>query len=414
MQLTHRRKGGRRESSTLQALTTSALALGSLARIAAADTPTDEIYTSYSFSRYNEDDLDRSKTLPLADTARYEIDTQQVLLSAPLGDRMDFALELTHETMSGASPWYTVPDAAGAPVQVMSGATIEDERNDAQLQVNYYLDNARLGFASGYSTENDYDAISGAFDFETHFNEKNTTLSGGIGLSFDTITPTDSDIYTERPSEENKQSYTLNLGLSQIINRRSIAETSLTYNYGRGYLSDPYKRVFRVDGLFAKDQRGDSRHGIAWLTEYRRHVEELDGTVHLSYQFYVDTWEVSSHTVQLAWYQNYLDGALQLMPLVRYYSQNEAKFYVNYLELGQSRNHDMSSDYRLSAYGAISFGLRAQYEFHTPWLTDIRWAIKASAERYLSSGDLALDNPKVENPGLVSFTVYSLGISAAF
>jgi hypothetical protein len=414
MQLTHRRRGGRRESSKLQALTTSALALGGLASTAAADTPIDEIYTSYNYSHYAEDDLDRTNTVPGFPRERYEIDTQQLLLAAPLTDRIDFSFEFMHETMSGASPWYTVDDAADAPVQVMSGATIEEQRDDAQLQVNYYLDNARLGLGAGYSTENDYDAINGGFDFETHFNEKNTTLSGGIGLSFDTITPTDSDLEQLRPKEEEKRSYTLNVGLSQILTRRSLAEVSFTYNFGDGYLSDPYKKVWREDAQFAADQRPDTRHGFAWLAAYRRHIEEVDGTFHLSYQFYVDTWQVNSHTVQATWYQNYFDGALQLMPMVRYYSQREADFYVNFLKTGQSRDGDMTSDFRLSSYGAVSFGLRAQYEFHTPWLTDIRWGLKASIERYLSSGELALDSPSAENPGLVSFTVYSLGITAAF
>jgi hypothetical protein len=249
MQLTHRRRGGRRESSALQALTTSALALGGLARVASADTPIDEVITSYSYSTYSEDELERSKTIPDPDTReRYEVETQQLLLAAPLTDHMDFSFEFLHETMSGASPWYNVPDAAGAPVQFMSGATIEEQRDDGQLQVNYYLDNARLGFATGYSTENDYDAINGGLDFETHFNEKNTTLSAGFGMSFDTITPTDSDLYPERPSEEDKQSYTLNDGLSQILSRRSLIETSGTYAFGTGYLSDPYKRVYIFDG----------------------------------------------------------------------------------------------------------------------------------------------------------------------
>ena len=55
------------ESAALRALSASALALTGVARIAAADSPIDQVYTSYSFSSYDEDELETSKGLPLAD-----------------------------------------------------------------------------------------------------------------------------------------------------------------------------------------------------------------------------------------------------------------------------------------------------------------------------------------------------------
>ena len=409
-----RRAIGRgKESAALRALSASALALSGMARIAAADAPIDQVYTSYSFSTYDEDELEDSKGLPNSDTERYSVSTHQAMLAAPLTDRIDFSLEVTHETMSGASPWYTVPDAAGSPIQIMSGATIEDKRNDMLLKTNYYLDNARLGLATGYSTENDYSAINVGFDGETHFNEKNTTLSGGIGISLDEIDPTDADLYTTRPDHETKQTYSLNLGLAQILNRRSVIQSSLSYAFGNGYLSDPYKQVFAVGGVFFADERPDSRHAISWLTRYRRHIEEFEATMHLSYQYYLDTWDVSSHTIEVSWYQSYGDN-LQITPTVRYYTQNEADIYVSYLPIGSPGSGEYSSDYRLSSYGALGLGLKAEYTFRTGWVTDIEWKAKLSYERYLSSADLAFSTPSVEAPGLVSFDVFSVGISAAF
>ncbi len=408
-----RRPEGKLESHALRALKASALALSGLARVASADSPIDQVYTSYSYSTYEEDELDSSDGLPDTSHGRYEVQTHQAMIAAPLTDRIDFSLEVTHEKMSGASPWYTIPDAAGAPVQVMSGPTIEDQRDDFLLKTNYYLENARLGLSGGYSSENDYSAMNFGFDGETHFNEKNTTLSGGIAMSFDEIDPTDADLYSTRPSHETKQSYSLNVGLAQILNRRSLIQSSVTYAYGTGYLSDPYKQVFEVGGTFLSDTRPDSRHGISWLTRYRRHIEEVEATVHLSYQFYWDTWEVSSHTVELAWYQSFGD-AITVTPSVRYYTQNEADFYVSYLPLNSDGSGDYSSDFRLSTFGAVAFGIKGEYRFRTPWITDIDWALKASFERYLSSGDLAWDSPSVESPGLVNFNVYSVGLTATF
>ena len=237
------------------------------------------------------------------------------MLAAPLTERIDFSLEVTHETMSGASPWYTAPDAAGSPIQILSGATIEDKRNDILLTTNYYYDNARLGLTTGYSTENDYTAINVGFDGETHFNEKNTTLSGGIGLSIDEIEPTDPQLDATRPTHENKQTYGLNVGLAQILNRRLGRAVEplvrLRHRLSLGSVQEgvPVRRHV-LPGRAARRLATRSR----WLTRYRRHIEEFEATMHLSYQYYRDTWGVSSHTIEFAWYQSYGDN-LQITPI---------------------------------------------------------------------------------------------------
>ena len=408
------RRERRRERPALRALTSSAMALLGIAGKASAETAIDHYEASYSFSTYSEDELESSKTIPGGERKRYDIKTQQVSLAAPITEWLDFSMQVTHETMTGASPWYTTPDAAGSPIQIMSGATIEDARNDLNVHANYYTEEGRLGFGGGYSKENDYTAINFGTDGELLFNEKNTTLSGGLGGSFDEIMPTDADLYPTRPKDKSKQSYNGFVGLSQVFDRRTILQGSFTYNWNRGYLSDPYKQVFQVGGVQNYgDFRPNSRHQFAFLYRLNRHIEETESTVHLSYQYYIDTWGLSSHTFELDWYQSFGD-AIQISPHIRYYTQNRADFYVPYLRLGQRRPEDMSSDYRLSAYGALSFGLKGEYLLHTPWWRDVEWRLHASVERYLSSGDLALQSVSVPSPGLVSFTSFSVGIDAKF
>jgi uncharacterized protein DUF3570 len=409
------RRERRRERATLRALTSSALALiGGAAGKASADTAMDHYEAAYTFSTYSEDKLKVSETIPGGERNRYVIDTQQASVAGPVTDWLDLGLQLTHETMSGASPWYTTQDAAGTPIQILSGATIQDTRNDLKLHGNYYTDEGRLGFGGGYSTENDFTAMDFGVDGERHFNEKNTTLSGGLGASFDTITPTQADLYPTRPKEKSKQSYSGFLGLSQIINRRSILQASFSYNLNNGYLSDPYKEVFQI-GAHTQygDFRPNRRQQFAFLVRYNRHIEETESTIHLTYQYYVDTWGMSSHQAELAFYQNFGDS-FQIAPYGRYYTQSGADFYVPYLRQNVPRPDDMSSDFRLSPYGAIAFGVKAEYAFHTFWWRDVEWRAHASIERYLSSGDLSFQSVSVPAPGLVNFTVYSVGLAVKF
>jgi hypothetical protein len=402
-------------AGALRALTTSAVALGGVAQKANADAPIDRATTSYNYSSYSEDDLDRSKGLIGGERSRYEIEMHQFRLEAPLGDQRDFAVEFVHETMSGASPWYVVPDAVGTPIQVMSGATIDDERNDIQISTNRYYDNGRLGIATGYSTENDYESMNFAWNGETHFNEKNTTLAGGMGFSFDSIEPTDADLYATRPDSETKQAFEFFTGLTQIMNRHSSIQTSLSYKHSNGYLDDPYKQTFVVGGTFLTDGRPDSRNQLALLARYRGHVQDLNASFHADYQFYIDDWDITSHTLEFSWVQNFKER-VRVIPRLRYYSQTEADFYRPYY-LTVPGGDEHSSDYRLSAYGALNIGLTAELDFRVPWVPWVknrRWTGTASWERYISSADLSLSDVDVEAPGLVSFSIWTLGLGFVF
>jgi hypothetical protein len=399
---------GRNPGSTLRALASAALALPGLTGTAQADSPPEEMSADYSYARYEEDELRRSKFAG-GSRERYEIDIQQFHVEGPIGDRMDLGLDLVYEKMSGATPWFIVPNANLEPLQVMTGATIDDARTDLTLSGSYYYDRGKLSLGTGVSVEKDYRSLSGSVGGERHFNSKNTTLSGGVGLSFDDIEPTDPDADPFRPDSENKKTYSAHVGLSQILDWNSLIQTNLAYKRSSGYLSDPYKQVL-VAGLgIVGDRRPDKRNQIAWLTQYRRHFPVLRGTLHAEYQLGWDNWDVTSHMLDLAWYQDLFD-VVKLIPSVRYYSQSEADFYDNFFLSVPSDNY-YSCDYRVSGFGALAFRLKLEGSFK---VGPTRWNLAIAAERYASDGDLALRSVTSENPGLVSFNLYSVRLSTSF
>jgi len=400
----------RARPTVLAALTASALALPGLAPPARADTPADRWSLSHATSFYVEDDLDSSRAAPGSETSRYEVRTHQLDLRAPFTDRTDLALHFVQESMSGATPWFVEPDADGNPVQVMSGATVKDERQDFLGTGNYYLDNGRLSLSGGLSTENDYFSGNGGLEAAIDFNEKTTTLSSGFGFSFDTIEPTDANLFPTRVDEEEKQSYSVFAAISQVLNREAALQSGLTLQHSTGFLSDPYKLV-SVGGVNLADSRPDARNQLTWLSRYRHHFSKVEGTLHADYRFYFDDWDVYSHTVELAWYQSLFER-FRLIPSLRYYDQSQAEFYAPYF-LALPSGGLASSDYRLSPYGAISWKLKAEaalpdWPLHMDWIVGVAW------ERYLSGGDLALSEVRFENPGLVSFNVFTLSLSARF
>jgi len=344
-----------------------------------------------------------------------EIDSWQFQLLTPLGERTDLSVDTSFETMSGASPWYVFQGNAGdRPVQVMSQATIDDERGDVLITGNRYFDWGSASAMAGASIERDYYSTNFGLSGLREFNDKNTTLSAGANVSLDWVEPTSDRDDPTRISSDSKQTVSLTFGLSQILTRHSIFQSTLIYKHATGYLSDPYKLVqvgVGISSNLLRDSRPDTRNEFAWLNRYRHHFSAFNGTMHLDYRLYRDDWSVLSHTFDVAYYQT-LPWGIEIIPSARYYSQSQASFYEPVYSAPKT-NGNYSSDYRLSPYGAFAYRLKAQWSFEDPWW-GIDWVTSLSYERYESKGSWALGSVGRENPGLVSFRVYSGGISARF
>jgi hypothetical protein len=107
----------------------------------------------------------------------------------------------------------------------------------------------------------------------------------------------------------------------------------------------------------------------------------------------------------------------QLTPNLRYTSQRAARFYfdpVYSATLGEpfppgyDGQRDASADQRLSAFGALSAGLRLDVKL------DARWRMNASVERYEQRGSWRLGGHG--SPGLEPFSArwLQLGVACDF
>ncbi|MGH0033531.1 MAG: DUF3570 domain-containing protein [Myxococcota bacterium] len=407
-----------RGSVALRALTGGALALPGMAAPAAADSPIEKPQGVYSYARYFEDGAPSGK-VAVGDEDRYEIDVHQIHMASPVGVDKDVALDLVVETMSGASPWAIVPDDEGDLELLMSEASIEDTRVDALLSGNFYNPNGVSTLSAGVSIEDDYRSLNVGASVQRSFQSKHTTVSAGAGVSIDEIDPVeehdsftfDNQFFIDR-DKDYKQGYTANVGISRVINRNAIIQSNVTYKHSRGYLDDPYKLVFFDDiSSFRADRRPGSRHQMSWLTRFRRHSPRFYGTLHLDYRFYVDSWDVQSHTAEVSWFQDIFDWA-QLVPSFRYYTQTEADFYKPYYQSLPSVEH-YSSDYRLSNYGALAF--RAKLVSRSFEIGRVRMEGNFGYEHYMADSDYALSSSDYQdNPGLVTYNLISFALTGRF
>ena len=172
-------------------------------------------------------------------------------------------------------------------------------------------------------------------------------MSAGVSHSRDVIKPTDAAAFG-RVSREERQSRSASVGVSQVIDRSSAVYAGLSVTDHSGYLSDPYK---------LRDTRPEERLERALSIRYRHFLDGPNAAVHLDYRYFDDDWGIASHTLHTSWYQN-LGAWFQVVPNVRYYSQSEADFYRPVDAFNLSLDMHQSSDFRLSAYGAFTFGVK--------------------------------------------------------
>jgi hypothetical protein len=353
----------------------------------------------YRFNVYDEDAV--SAPVQEGDPRRYHVDSQQLAFDTALGSsRNTLNVTAVHEVMSGSSPWYLIPGPDGKPLEVLSGATIRDHRSAVTATLTHDAGgNDTRSVSATYSQERDYHATALGVERSLPLNAA-LTLGFGGSFSHDLLRPTDALLY-DRVQRAQKNTASIFGSLSWVLSKDAVLESGIQFNYQSGFLSDPYKLVVVGESLDA-DTRPDSRSEAAWLVRYRYAVN-ADAALHADTRVAANSWGQHSLTAELSWYQRFA-GGWQLIPGVRYYTQNSARFYAPFFDDPNERY--FSSDYRLGGFGAVSAQLNVRKRFG-------HWELNAGAERYHASTDLALGGSE-PNPGTVSYTRLFAGLDFHF
>ncbi|MES9981532.1 MAG: DUF3570 domain-containing protein, partial [Candidatus Thiodiazotropha sp. 6PLUC5] len=212
------------------------------------------------------------------------------------------------------------------------------------------------------------------------FNKSNTTLSAGLSLAYDTISP-EGDIpiafssmaidsgqdgfrtefnATRGDGEDTKDTVDLVFGLTQVVDKNTVMQLSYSFSDVNGYLTDPFKIVSVVDNNgrpvdYLYEKRPDSRNKQSLFWQAKHHFKS--DVVDFSYRYFWDDWGITSHTVDLR-YRWKLGRKSYLEPHIRYYDQSEADFYHRFLNEGDSLPDHASADYRLGDLNGIKVGVK--------------------------------------------------------
>lgn len=322
-------------------------------------------------------------------------------------------------------------------VQTIASASPEI-RNQGDFRLGYEWDEAAVNLGGGVSQEPDYNSAFGSLNGRMDFNQKLTAVNLGINYTNSDISATINPMFapyvnTSHYSDQivtyssatgaktqvltgNRQDWSSHLSVAQVINKDLLLEAGLGYIRSTGYLANPYKAVdfvyvdfndpvdtgqaglptlyqSSVEGVL--ERRPEERNQGIWDIRLVQFVEPFDASLHAGYRFFADDWGITAHTFDVDWVQPLWD-AWAVTPRFRYYSQSGADFYQPYFLFqgtapgGDSFNladvplQAYSSDYRLSAYGAIGAGVTVSKQLGKAV------GFEAGFEYYTHAGDLRM------------------------
>jgi hypothetical protein len=331
------------------------------------------------------------------DLSRIRVRAPSVYVMVPLSPKWSVEGSWVSDTVSGATPRYHT---------AVSGATrkMSDKRIAEDVKVTRYEERSSYSLSLSHSGENDYQSNAGGLSASFSSDDNNRTWNVGFGYAADRISSTNDPTLHQR-----KNTVEFMVGVTQAWTANDLVQVNLTLNHGHGYYSDPYKEP---------DIRPNQRTQSILLTRWNHHFSEMSATLKSSYRYYHDNFGINAHTVGAEWVQPVGDR-WTVTPELRYYTQGAASFYYDPVydpvvgapyPPGYFTNPPqfISPDQRLSAFGAITAGLKVALKLSADWTVDVK------AERYEQRGSWRLGGQG--SPGLAPFraTFFQFGVSTRF
>lgn len=314
--------------------------------------------------------------------------TSTLVLKMPLNADAILTVDVGISAYTSASSSNVNPfDGAGVanPFDASSGESRKDVLAYFNPTYSHSSDDRnKIWSVNGYiSSEYDYFSVGFGGSYAYLFNEKNTEISLGVQAYLDSWNPQyptelrggfEGNIIGYSPSftrfeNENKNSYSVSLGFSQILSKRLQASLSIDVVSQNGLLSTPFQRVYfgDVQDFFVEnfqladdvERLPENRFKLPFGARLNYYVNDFI-VLRSYYRLYFDDWGITSHTASLE-APIKLSDSFTLYPTYRYYKQSAADYFYA-KEAALSSLNFYTSDFDLSEYNANQYGFGLQYK----------------------------------------------------
>lgn len=264
-------------------------------------------------------------------------------------------------TLRGA---YALDVWSGASIDIRTAASpyVEELRHEADVAAGYEGEDFRLRGGYRLSVENDYVSNAGSLRAELDLAARTTTLALDVyGGGDDVGRSGDASFHRLQARAGGRFAWT------QVLDPLTVVSASWETSVVLGYQASPYRFVaLGGDGtciaapFCVPEAVPEERIRNALVIVGRRAIDDAL-SFGLEYRFYVDSWELVSHTAaaDVAWR---VDPALTLGLGYRYYTQGEASFYrPRYFDANGAYGF-WTRDRKLSAFFTHAVTLSGGYE----------------------------------------------------
>ncbi len=342
-------------------------------------------------------DLDSSLLYYSEADDRVSVTKAMAFLTGDISSEDSVNVNLVLDTMSGATPTGAVRSktsgvssftgASGASSNIAGGASTDrvkfsDTRLGIALTWNHGWDRlSTISYGGSISVEKDYQSYGASINYSSDTDDRLRTYTMGLATTYDIIyrktdgTPEpmsnveDNNIF----SDGERYSYDAIFGISQVLNRKTVAQLNYTISFSDGYHTDPYKVISLVqlvgdtdDGSYTFSElerffesRPEDRLRHTLFTSMAHQYGDSGETVHLTYRFYTDDWGIQSHTFDMH-HRTPLSESSYIEPHFRFYQQSAADFFmhsIRYESVNQELPRYASADYRLDDGTGLTLGL---------------------------------------------------------
>lgn len=312
--------------------------------------------------------------------------------------RLDFSLAVDHHTSASTKLINTIPNGATTQISTgkmsaktaastgtsgVSGASSKFIGWRIYPSINYYAknleQNTTYGIGAYYSREFDYQSIGSEISFVKASQDNNSEFSIKAMAFFDQrleILPVelrpnyngiilkivddddDNDEENENYKLWNKNSYSVNLAYSKIINPRLQISLLADFAYQEGLLSIPYNRVYFTNNTVSNEKLPMQRMKIPLGMRLNYFLGETF-IFRTYYRYFLDDWGIKAHTTQLE-IPIKISPFFSVSPFYRYHIQKSNDYFKPFGEHSAGEKY-YSSDYDLSSFNSQNLGLNFHY-----------------------------------------------------
>jgi hypothetical protein len=251
-----------------------------------------------------------------------------------------------------------------------SSASVQDTRTYGNIDFAQTDSSKKKtwGLGIGYSTEWDVNSVSVNATY-THLSRNENQA---VKLSFSYFHDTWELIYPAELRSKSLRNPELflsnnirqlgNLGISfnQVVNKKMNASLSTEFIYQSGLLSTPFHRIYFKDTTDVRiEQLPNSRWKLPIALRFNAYISDLF-VLKTFYRYYVDDFGIQAHTLKFE-IPVKISNYLSLYPFVRMHSQTASQYFAPKFEHLSSQEF-FTSDYDLSAFTSVKYGMGFKYE----------------------------------------------------